>query len=110
MVSVSSGLRVVLLVLILTLGWAAIAQAQEGPSDNEYGNPAPIPTVAATDPGGSSVAATDPGSASASSSGSAAGVAGVMGVLPSTGGATLLMLGAGVLLVGSGLVFRRVIR
>jgi hypothetical protein len=93
LVSVSSGVRVVLLMIILTLAWAAIAQAQEGPYDDQYGNPAPIPTVDAIDTGGSSVAA-----------------AGVAGVLPPTGGATLFTLGAGVLLVGSGLVARRVIR
>jgi hypothetical protein len=106
LVSVSSGVRVVLLMIILTLGWAAIAQAQEGPYDDEYGNPAPIPTVTATDTGGSPVAATDTGGSPVA----AAGVAGVTGVLPSTGGATLFTLGAGVLLVGSGLVARRVIR
>ncbi len=89
----------VLLSMILIFSWAAIAQAQEGPADNEYGNPAPVPAVAATDTAGAS----DPGSTSASSSALSTTV------LPSTGGATLLALGAGVLLVGSGLVARRMI-
>ena len=131
-VSVSSGVLVALLMLILmTLGWSAIAQAQEeGPFDDQYDNRAPIPTadstdngsysgtgvagvtgtgdssVAAADRGGSSVAGIGAGSASAS----AAGVAGLTGVLPSTGGATLLTLGAGVFLAGSGLVVRRLTR
>lgn len=118
MISVSSGVRrVVLLSLILTLSWAAIAQAQETPFDDEYGDPAPIPAVAAaTDTGSASASggtsgsaavtpSTDTGSASASS-----GASGFAAVMPSTGGASLFALGAGVLLVGSGLVARRMIR
>jgi LPXTG-motif cell wall-anchored protein len=94
----------VLLALILTFGWAALAQAQVGSADDQYGNPAKIPTVTASDSGSAS-AASDSGSASAAS-GSALSAT----TLPSTGGASLIALGAGVLLVGGGLVARRMIR
>lgn len=121
-----SGARVLLLLLIMTLSWAATAQAQEGPADNEYGNPADIPEAAATgggsDPGGGSgsggagvLAAADTGSDPDSG---AAGVlaagsdpaSGIAGILPLTGGASLLVLSAGVLLAGGGLVARRMLR
>jgi len=96
---------VVLLALVLTFGWAALAQAQEGSAGDQYGNPADIPTVTASDSGSAS-AASDPGSASAASGGSALSAT----TLPLTGGASLIALGAGVLLVGGGLVARRMIR
>ncbi len=95
MISEPSGSRVVFLLLIfliLTLGWASVAQAQ-GVAENEYGDPSPIPTASS--------------SASDSSATSSASASGITGVLPSTGGATLFTLGAGVLLVGTGLVARR---
>jgi len=61
--------------------------------------------------GGASAAAeaTAAGSASASAAGSASAVAGVT-ELPETGGAGLLALGAGVMLVGGGLVARGMMR
>ena len=118
MFSVYSGVQVVLLVLILTLGCVVIAQAQEGPSDDAYGNPADIPAVAATDTssasasGGASASGASASGASASGSASASGGGGVAAatVLPSTGGASLFALGVGVLLVGSGLVAHRMMR
>jgi hypothetical protein len=126
---VTSGARVLLLLLILTLSWAATAQAQEGPADNEYGNPADIPEAAATgggsgsgggsDSGGAGVlAAADTGSDSdsgatgvlAAGNAPASGIAGILPTLPLTGGASLLVLSAGVLLAGGGLVVRRMLR
>jgi hypothetical protein len=128
-ISVSSGARVLLLLLILTLSWTATAQAQEGPADNEYGNPADIPAAGDTggdtaaggtggDPGsgGAGVLAAadtggDPGSGGAGVlAASSAPASGIVGVLPLTGGAALFTLGAGVLLTGGGLVARRMLR
>lgn len=104
-IPVYAGARFILLITILTLFWAATAQAQEGPADDEYGNRADIPAVAASDSGGASVVASDSGSASASS-----GVFGSLPLLPSTGGASLFALGVGVLLAGAGLIVRKTIR
>ena len=61
-----------------------------------------------------SAAADDEGSASAAAAGSASAAAGSASaaaeVLPETGGASLLALGAGALLVAGGLVARRIVR
>ncbi len=134
-VRIKAGTRMILLVMILTLFCAATAQAQEGPADDEYGNPADIPAVAASDSGDPSVAASDGGSASvaasdggsasvaasdggsasvaASDGGSASASTGAVGstaLLPLTGGASLFALGVGVLLAGAGLIVRKTIR
>lgn len=108
MISMSLGVRIVLLLLILTLGWTTIAQAQEGSADDQYGNPAAIPSVAASVSASPTSSASATGSASTSASGSASASAAT--ALPSTGGATLFALGAGILLLGSGLLVRRTIR
>lgn len=65
-------------------------------------------TVAADDDGSASAAAEDEGSASAAAEGSASAAA--EGELPETGGASLLALGAGALLVAGGLLARRIVR
>ena len=102
-ICLSSAARVLVLLMVLTLSWTAAAQAQEGPADNEYGNPADIP--AAADTGG------DPGSGGDGVlSASSAPASGIVGILPSTGGASLFVLSAGVLLAGGGLVARRMLR
>ena len=54
--------------------------------------------------------AADSGSASASAAGSASAAASAPAELPETGGASLLALGAGALLVAGGLVARRIVR
>ncbi len=103
-IPVFAGARFFLLIVLLTLFWATAAQAEEGPADDEYGNPADIPAVAASNSGGAAVAASDSG-ASASS-----GAVGSVGLLPSTGGASLFALGVGVLLAGAGLIVRKTSR
>jgi hypothetical protein len=65
-----------------------------------------VGSVAAGDDGSASAAA---GSASAASEGSASAAAATE-VLPETGGASLLALGAGALLVAGGLLARRIVR
>jgi hypothetical protein len=66
-----------------------------------------IGSVAAGDDGSASAAAA--GSASAASEGSASAAAATE-TLPETGGASLLALGAGALLVAGGLLARRIVR
>ena len=67
-------------------------------------------TVYADDDGGTVYAADDGGSAAAAEGGSAAAAAAATETLPETGGASLLALGAGALLVAGGLLARRIVR
>ena len=69
-------------------------------------------TVIAYEDGSASASAASGGSASAASEGSAAAgsAAAATETLPETGGASLLALGAGALLVAGGLLARRIVR
>ena len=104
----ASSLRLVLLSLMLTLSWTAIAQAQEGPSPDQYGDRAESGVAAINsadvNSNGGSGSGTGSGSGQAgllgvlSSTGTdpGSGQTGIVGVLPSTGGSLLPFVALGV--------------
>jgi hypothetical protein len=119
-----SGLRLVLLSVMLTLSWTAVAQAQDGPSPDQYGDRAEsgVSAIDSADvnsnsntggTGNSNTGGTgnsDNGTGTGSGSGQAgvlgvlsstgtdpgSGQAGILGVLPSTGGSLFPFVALGV--------------
>lgn len=92
-----------------TVGVADVDDDADGVVDEDDGTETEVieddGTVVAADDDDATVVAAEEGSASA-----AAATAAAAGELPETGGASLLALGAGALLVAGGLVARRIVR
>jgi hypothetical protein len=103
-----ASLRLVLLSVMLTLSWTAIAQAQVGPSPDQYGDRAEsgVAAIGAADVNSNSNTGSGSGSGSGqtgvvgvlSSTGTdpGSGQTGVVGILPSTGGSLLPFVALGV--------------
>lgn len=90
---------IVVLAVTLALVWAPVAEAQvTPPADQQYGNPAtPVGSEVNMSGGGATETASGSGSAQ-----------GVVGVLPETGGPAILLLGlGGGAVVGAGLMIMR---
>ena len=95
--------------LTMALGWAAVAQAQEGPAENEYGNPAgsggraiQAADIGAGNGGGGNGGGGNGGGGNGGGGGDGDGrVAAVTGRLPSTGGALLPFAALGILALSS---------
>jgi hypothetical protein len=82
-----SGLRLVLLSVMLTLSWTAVAQAQDGPSPDQYGDRAEsgVSAIDSADVNSNSNTGGTGNSDNGTGTGSGSGQAGVLGVLSSTG-------------------------